>query len=221
MRSFLSALVVPVLLILFVTACGAPAGAPEVKGAPDVKGSPGAPAAAAAASPGGSASADALARGEAQEGVVSPPVTLEAFRAAFPVGTKIRLSFAEKGKPVEEQRWTWVKADKEGCEIATTVHDASGKLLRDEGSSPATWAELLSHGRFPAAKTERSDSSIEVPAGRFETWLFTVRDVGKDGTPMVKRYHFAKSMPGPPVLFTIESAGGEVFRMTMLERTAP
>ena len=76
-------------------------------------------------------------------------------------------------------------------------------------------------GKFPAAKTERSDSSIEVPAGRFETWLFTVRDQAKDGTPMVKRYHFAKSMPGPPVLFTIESAGGEVFRMTLLERSAP
>lgn len=173
----------------------------------------------AASSPVGPASTDAEAKGP--EEVVSPPVTLEQFRAAFPVGTKIRLSIAAKGKPTEEQRWTWVNADKDGCVIATTVHDEAGKLVRDEGASPSKWTELLTHAVFPAAATERSDSSIEVPAGRFETWLFTVRGKAKDGTPVVKRYHFAKAMPGPPVLFTIENAGGEVLRMTMLERTSP
>jgi hypothetical protein len=153
------------------------------------------------------------------DATVSPPVTLEQFRAAFPVGTKIRLLMAAKGKPTEEQRWTWVKADEDGCVIATTVHDEKGALIRDEGTNAATWAELLSHGRFPAATTERSDSSVEVPAGRFETWLFTVRDKAKDGAPIVKRLHFAKTMPGPPVLLTIEGAGAEIFRMTMVERT--
>jgi hypothetical protein len=199
----------PLLLLPLLVACAGPPDPPVA--APPADSPPAAPAPAD--------SAVKAAAPAATEATVSPPVTLEQFRAAFPVGTKIRLLIAAKGKPTEEQRWTWVKADNDGCVIATTVHDEKGTLIRDEGTNASKWTELLSHGSFPAAKTERSDSSIEVPAGRFETWLFTVRDQAKDGTPLVKRYHFAKTMPGPPVLFTIEGAGVEIFRMTMLERT--
>ena len=52
-----------------------------------------------------------------------------------------------------------------------------------------------------------------------DTWLFTVRDTAEDGGPMVTRRHFAETMPGRPVLLTMERSGVEVFRMTMLERT--
>jgi hypothetical protein len=123
------------------------------------------------------------------------------------------------GQPPVEQRWVWTAADAEGCEIAATLHDADGRLVKDEGAGRSAWTELMGHARFPAAKTERADATITVPAGTFDTWLFTVRDTAEDGGPMVTRYHFAKSMPGPPVQLTMERSGVEVLRMTMLERT--
>ena len=100
-----------------------------------------------------------------------------------------------------------------------SLPDFPGALLQDEGSSRSTWAELMGHAAFPAAQTTREDASVEVPAGRFDTWLYTVEDSAEDGTPQVKRYHFARNLPGPPVLFTIEQGGAEVFRMALLERT--
>lgn len=156
---------------------------------------------------------------EEAAGTVSPPVTLEQFRAAFPVGTTIRLRLAAKGQPTVVQTWVWTAVDETGCTIASTVHDEAGALLKDEGESRATWAELMGHATFPAARTVRTDGAVAVPAGTFPAWVFTVQDAAEDGTPQVKTYHFAKTMPGPPVLFTIQQGGEEVFRMTTIERT--
>ncbi len=154
------------------------------------------------------------------EATISPPVTLDQLRAAFPVGTKIRLGITMKDKPPVEQRWTWTAVDPDGCTIASTLHDADGNLLADEGAARSTWAELMGHAVFPAARTTREDSRVEVPAGTFDTWHYTVTDT-VDGAPVVKRFHFAKTLPGPPLLYTLESGGVEVFRMTMIERTRP
>jgi hypothetical protein len=149
---------------------------------------------------------------------VSPPVTLDAFRAAFPVGTRIRLSIAAKDQPTVEERWTWTAADATGCTIASQVYDANGSLLQDEGSANSTWEELMAHARFPADATTQADGHIVVPAGEFDTWVFTVHDTAEDGAPRVRTFQFAKTKPGPPLLYTIEQGGEEVFRMTMLER---
>lgn len=154
----------------------------------------------------------------AQPATVSPPVTLDEFRAAFPVGTEIRLGIAGKDQAALEQRWRWIAVDETGCTIAATVHDLSGALVQDEGASRAEWAELMGHAAFPAERTTREDSHVKVPAGEFDTWLFTVTGFSDAGAAQVKRYHFAKSKPGPPMLFTIEERGEEVFRMTMLKR---
>lgn len=150
---------------------------------------------------------------------VSPPVTLDQFRAAFPVGTTIRLRIEAQGAPPVEQWWEWTAADAEGCTIRSEVRAPDGTLLQDEGEGRSTWRELMGHAEFPAATTEWTESSAEVPAGRFDTWLYTVRETAEDGDPRVKRYHFARTMPGPPVLFTIEQGAEEVFRMTLIARS--
>lgn len=153
------------------------------------------------------------------DATVSPPVTLEQFRAAFPAGTTIRLRIATKGQPTVVQKWVWTQVDEAGCTIASSVYDEKGELLKDEGESRTTWAELMGHATFPAAKTTKTDGAIGVPAGTFATWVYTVQAAAEDGTPQVKTYHFAQTMPGPPVLFTIQQGGEEIFRMTMIERT--
>lgn len=156
-----------------------------------------------------------------EAGTVSPPVTLEQFRAAFPVGTTIRLKVAAKGQPAVVQKWVWTAVDADGCTIAAQTLDEQGALLKDEGERRTTWAELMGHAVFPAATTERSEGVAAVPAGTFPTWVFVVQAAAEDGTTQVKRFQFAKTMPGPPVLYTIEQGGEEVFRMTLLERTSP
>ncbi|MFZ5478979.1 MAG: hypothetical protein ACOZNI_19570 [Myxococcota bacterium] len=145
--------------------------------------------------------------------------TLEELRAAFPQGTRVRLAIAIPGQPEMEQRWQFVAVDAETCTIASQVYTPAGELVQDEGQGTSTWAELYTHADFPASKTTREESSVDVPAGHFDTWLYTVRKAGEDGVPELHRYHFAKTLPGPPVLYTAEREGKEIFRMTLLERT--
>lgn len=148
---------------------------------------------------------------------VSPPVTLEEFRAAFPVGTTILMRFFGVA-PVMEERWTWTAADDEGCTIAALSCDGEGRVVSDEGETRTTWVELMSHAVFPTDRTIRTDASVDVAAGHFDTWLYTVRDDAPDGSPEVAYYHFDRTLPGPPVLMIIEQGGEEVRRMELVDR---
>jgi hypothetical protein len=148
---------------------------------------------------------------------VSPPVTLEEFRAAFPVGTTILVRYAQLGMPTMEERWTWTAADAASCSVATVSCDDQGQMV-DGGDAQTTWAELMSHAVFPSERTMVTDATVEVAAGRFDTWLYTVAEHAPDGSPRVARYHFDRTLPGPPVLFVLEEGGVEVMRMELLER---
>ncbi|MFN7145544.1 MAG: hypothetical protein ACK4YP_17345 [Myxococcota bacterium] len=190
------------LPLLLALACAPKPAAPEAPAA-DAPAAPEAPAAEVPAAP-------------APEGeTVSPPVTLEEFRAAFPAGTTIRLGVQVAGQPPLEERWEWTAVDAEGGTMRSTTLGPDGSVLQ-EAEARVLWTDLMGHARFPADRTVVTDSRVTVPAGTFETWLYTV--TGDDPTE-IRRYHFAREMPGPPVLFTIETAGTEVFRMEVLERT--
>jgi hypothetical protein len=204
-------------LALWLLACAAPTPVP----APSPTAPPAAPTevSGAAAAPAAPAAT-----------TISPPFTLEQFRAAFPDGTRLRLLIAEGPPPAVEQRWTWSAADETGCTITTSLHSADGgppteallaKMAGEAGPQRHTWAELMGHAQFPAATTTMVESTVDVPAGHFSTWSYTLTTTGHDGTPVVSRLHFAQATPGPPVSMTVEANGVEVYRMTLLERTAP
>jgi hypothetical protein len=148
----------------------------------------------------------------AEPATISPPVTPGAFRAAFPVGTTIRYRIASEG--VIEEEWRWVATDAEGCTIHTWTTLPDG-TVRDDGERRSAWAELLGHAVFPAERTTVEDATIETPGGTFATRLYTITEL--DGS--VKRLHFARDLPGPPVSMTVERGGAEVSRMTLLERS--
>lgn len=152
---------------------------------------------------------------------LTPPFSPAQLAAAFPDGTTLRLQITEAGGPPVVQRWVFTGGDAEGTTIQSTVSTPSGTLLKDEGAERSTWVELSRHAAFPAADTTVGDSEVTVAAGHFATWLYTVRATAEDGTPVLKRYHFARTVPGPPVLFTIQQGGTELFRMELLERTGP
>src|SRR5262245_18403647 len=79
------------------------------------------------------------AEGAPSSDTVSPPLTLDEFRAAFPVGTSILMRFVEIGMPPMEERWTWIAVDEEGSTVSTLSCDDEGKLLSEYGVLETTW----------------------------------------------------------------------------------
>ncbi len=141
----------------------------------------------------------------AEPGIAPRPFTAEQIRAAMPVGHEIRYQLEVTGAPRLDIEWRVVAADEQGV----TIED-----LGTPGKKETTsWVELMKHASFPADRTTRREGTIEVPAGRFETLEYVVRL--EDG---VKTLHFAKSLPGPPVLVVEESGGQVKLRMTLLSR---
>lgn len=160
--------------------------------------------------------ADASAKAPA-EVMASPPFDAEALRAGIPIGTRIRTSITQAGAPEVEHRWEFVASTALDTTVHMTNFDAAGTLLED-ASRAFTWVELAGHATFPAAATVRTDVVYDGPMGHLDAWLYTVTTSGEDGVMQVERYEFAKTLPGPPVLYTIERQGEETFRMQMLER---
>lgn len=148
------------------------------------------------------------------EATVSVPFTAEQLRAAFPVGHTLRFRVREVGEPDTEQRWLVNAADASGMTLTVAVHAEDGTLIGQE-TGTSTWAELLTHGNFPAAMTVMEDTTVTTPAGTFEAWKFTVVDQAKD---TVKRLHFAKTLPGPPVMMAVQEGKGTTFEMILVER---
>jgi hypothetical protein len=148
-----------------------------------------------------------------------PPFTAAELRAGIPAGTEITLRVANAGAaPVITQR-VFVAADERGCTIQSRVLAEDGSLVRDDGTATTTWEELESHAHFPAARTRRSESSVEVPAGRFATWLFEV--LPDDPAGPTRRFHFAPELPGPPVSMEVVQGDTVVMTMELVSRTRP
>jgi len=149
---------------------------------------------------------------------VSPPVTLDEFRAAFPVGTSILMRFVQLGTSPMEERWTWIAADADGCTVTTLSCDEEGNVVSEDGEIETTWVELMTHATFPADRTVFTDATVDVAAGHFDTWHYTVSEGAPDTSPELAHYHFDRTLPGPPVLVIIEEGGVEVMRMELVHR---
>lgn len=146
------------------------------------------------------------------------PYTAEQIRDAMPVGTRVRFRVEAAGQPTVEKTMVVTAADEStGTFTSQTVDPASGAVLKDEGPSAYPWAELREHAAFPASQTERADAEIELPMGRYATWVYTVTDPAGP----VTNYWFATALPGPPVQMVVSQGEAELMRMTMIEHSAP
>jgi hypothetical protein len=180
-----------IALALFATACGpsAPASTP------------------AASKPPATTAADTTA----------PPFDAAALRDAFKVGLTLRYQITQEGTTRVEQ-WQVTAADAETCTMNVKIFNADGSsMIEDTGDHSSKWTELEGHGKFPAARTTRTDSSIDVPAGHFDTWLFVVTPASS--TESTKTMHFARNLPGPPVWLEFKQGDLVVNQMQLLSRT--
>ena len=147
-------------------------------------------------------------------GFAPRPFTADQIRAAMPAGTELRMRVEEQGRPPAVLHWLVTAADANGMTVKAEILDNEDHLISNEGTKTSRWDELVHHADFPAAATERSESSVQVPAGTYASIDYVVR--AADGT--VSAYHFAKQLPGPPVLTVVEKDGLVVRTMTLLSR---
>jgi hypothetical protein len=141
------------------------------------------------------------------------PFTAEQIRDAMPAGAEIRYRWEKDGQPPTVSLWTVTASDAGACTIRSETFAEDGTPAADAKSGTSRWTELMEHATFPADATTRTETAVEVPAGRFDAWLYEVRRAGK-----VERFYFAKSLPGPPVLLVVEQDGRPVLRMSLLSR---
>jgi hypothetical protein len=146
------------------------------------------------------------------------PYTADQIRDAMPVGTVIEYRIEEAGSPPVIQRWTVTAADATTGTMAEAIVDDAGTVLEEKATETSTWEDLRKHAEFPAARTTRSDSEVEVPAGKFATWLYVVENPKLGVTSY---FEFAKEMPGPPVKMAVKQGMTTVYAITLLERTSP
>lgn len=131
----------------------------------------------------------------------------------MPVGTALRFRFEPAGKPAYVETWTVTAADAQSGTLATRREHADGRI-ETEPPGTETWSNLAKHATFPASATTISDSDVTTPAGTFTTRLYVV----KTDTGAIHRYHFAPSLPGPPVQLEMERDGAITMTMTMIGR---
>jgi hypothetical protein len=103
-----------------------------------------------------------------------------------------------------------------GATIERSVVDASGNTV-DQGKDEATWEQLVQHASYPADATVITETTVEVPAGKFDALLYTITAEQEGGGSVVSRMYFAKSLPGAPVKAEVVIGDQPMFTMELVE----
>jgi len=138
----------------------------------------------------------------------------------MPAGTEIRFRVEEAGKAPVVLHWRVTAADQTTMTLVSRILGEDGAVIAQEPAQASRWDELMKHATFPAERTARSDGSVEVPAGVFDTIDYVVTDE-KDSSKTVSTFRFARQLPGPPVSLTVEKDGAMVRKMILIERSTP
>jgi hypothetical protein len=143
------------------------------------------------------------------------PYTAAQIRDANPSGTVLRFRMTSPTTGEVVQTMSFVDSDADGTTVRQR-NEQDGALMGAETEQRAGWEELREHARFDAEMTTREAvRGVSVPAGTYDCWLYTVRQVAMPG--VVQRLYFAHKKPGPPVLIVSEADGKEMMRMELLE----
>jgi hypothetical protein len=154
------------------------------------------------------------------DGTAPRPFTPQQLHDALPEGTVTRYRISQAGGPTIEQRSTFTHPTDDGVTVLSQETQVDTGVTGAEESKDFRWTELVDHARFPADAVQLTDAAVDVPAGHFVARLYTVVEAGEGGAPpTTSRFYFDLKQPGPPVLYTVEAAGQEVFRMELLERS--
>ena len=127
------------------------------------------------------------------------------------VGHALVFKVEGAGKPTTMLTIRFVSTTDDDAGFETTVTDADGHVIEGPASDHARWDELRHHASFPRDKTTITDDTITTPAGTFAARVYTVRRSDDE----VSKFYFAKSLPGPPVLFFTDKSGARASTSTL------
>jgi len=116
------------------------------------------------------------------------------------------------GDPVRRRVMTFVRVSDTDSDIQTTLLDEAGAVVEPASVNRATWSDLMQHAQFPRAAVTITEETISVPAGSFDCLKYVVAGSNSE----VNTFYFAKSLPGPPVLYFSEKGGQRVTTSTLL-----
>ncbi|MEA2608849.1 MAG: hypothetical protein QOJ75_1092 [Chloroflexota bacterium] len=140
------------------------------------------------------------------------PFSADEIRAGCQPGRSIRSLVIEAGREPFIHVTRFVSADADGAERETWDEALDGSRLAEPARQRSTWLDFQGHASFPAATTEVTEETIQIPAGRFDC----LRYLNRDGSS-VRTFWFARSAPGMPLRFE-ESLDGElVYSSTAVE----
>ncbi len=99
--------------------------------------------------------------------------------------------------------------------------DIEGALIETPKTLSDEWMALQAHASFPKSETKLTEEIITVSAGEYDCWLYTqILPINHPETGVassrVLKFWFAKKLPGPPVKFTMDNGGKQVFSMILL-----
>lgn len=145
-----------------------------------------------------------------EHGYLPTPFSAAQIREACPAGRTVRFLVEKVGSPTLTQVTTFLAADELGAEHQT-VALLDDEPLGDPIVRSTGWEGFQAHASFPAQATELGEETIEIPAGRFECWRYTVTGGDESNT-----FWFAQSLPGMPVKVEIRRNDTVISTMTML-----
>ena len=150
------------------------------------------------------------------------PYTAEQIRDANPPGTRLVFRIERDGQPIEYSIMEFVGGDDaqaghaDHAVVETRRETENGDPIGEVTRSEVSWTELRDHAAFPSALTRRMRAHVNVPAGRFIAWLYTVQsEPGQP--PTISRFYFAIDRPGPPVRYETERHGRILSRTLLVE----
>jgi len=142
------------------------------------------------------------------------PYTAREIRDANPPGTQLAYRVEEADADPIRRIMKFLKSESGNAVLETLTLRVTGEPIGFPQRSEATWEELRDHALFPADGTTRTRSKVTVPAGEFDTWLYTVT-ASQAGVTSTTLFHFADDRPGPPVLLESRLGDRVVSRMIL------
>jgi hypothetical protein len=155
-----------------------------------------------------------------EPGHAPTPFSAEEIRAACPPGRRNVFRLEVPDEPVVVRTICFTGGDGNGAEFVVARSNADGEPIGEPQEATSGWRDFQGHASFPEAATAITTERIEIPAGAFDCWLYTVADE-THGAPALLRFWFARDLPGPPVRMTHEIDGKLALTSTLIEYEAP
>ena len=145
------------------------------------------------------------------------PFTADEIRLGCRAGRTVRSLVVEGGAEPYVAVTRFVSVDAEGADTDHWTETPDGRRVTGPERHRSTWLEFQGHASMPAARTEITEETLDIPAGRYDALRYTRHD-----GDTVSTFWFAMSSPGMPLRFEIRSTTGELlFSSIALENIRP